>query len=146
MPNRFVSLLTLSITLLIVTTAPTTASPQPDPAAVLKHVLGLTDVQILELQQLMGTRRAAIEPLIGQMQPLERELAMALESGSADPATVGGLVLSIRALQLRVARYDSEFRENFQNLLTPDQRNQLQAIRGVEAAFRAAEALRLLGL
>jgi len=146
MANRLVSLLTLPVVLLIVGTSSAAASPQPDPAAVLKQVLGLTDAQILELQQLMGTRHTAIAPLISEMQPLEAALGAALESGSADPATIGGLVLSIRALQRQNGEHDHNFRVAFQNLLTPDQRAQLQAIRGVEAAFRAAEALRLLGL
>ena len=145
MTNRFVSLLTLLVVLLCVVPSPT-ASASTEPAAVLKQVLGLTDAQINELQQLIRSRQAAIAPLINEMQPLEAALGVALDSGTTDPATIGALVLSIRARQRQIWEHDHNFRAAFQSLLTPEQYAQLNAIRGVEAAFRAAEALRLLGL
>jgi len=118
----------------------------PPPELVLQQLLGLESSQVAAIQNLNAQRRAAIEPLVAQMRPLEQELAAAIESASPDASGVGALVLSIRALQRQIMQHDQNARAAFADILTPAQRAQLEAIRGVEAAIHAIEALRLLGL
>ena len=118
----------------------------PPPELVLQQLLGLESSQVAAIQNLNAQRRAAIEPLVAQMRPLEQELAAAIESASPDASGVGALVLSIRALQRQIMQHDQNARAAFADILTPAQRGQLEAIRGVEAAIHAIEALRLLGL
>ena len=53
---------------------------------------------------------------------------------------------AIAPLQQQIAAHEENFRRAFRDILTPEQREKLDAIHGLQAALHAAEALRLLGL
>jgi peptidoglycan hydrolase CwlO-like protein len=116
------------------------------PELVLKDVLQLTDPQITTLQQLEQTRQQAVEPLAKQIAATQQALYAALEAPSADPAEVGKLVVTVDTLQRQIAQHQHDFGNGFLAMLTDAQRSQVQQIRGIEAALRAAEALHQLGL
>jgi Spy/CpxP family protein refolding chaperone len=118
----------------------------PPPELILKEVLQLTDPQIGAIQQLAQARQQAIEPLAKQIAATQQALYEALEAAGADPATVGKLAMTIRELQRQVGQHEQDYAQGFLALLTEPQRSQVQQIRGVESALRAAAALHQLGL
>ena len=116
------------------------------PELVLKDVLQLTDAQITTLQQREQTRQQAVEPLMKQIGTTQQALYAAFETPGADAAEIGKLVITIDALQRQIAQYQQDFGRSFLAMLTDAQRSQVQQIRGIEAALRAAAALHQLGL
>jgi len=69
-----------------------------------------------------------------------------LEAPGADPASVGKLAIAIRDLQHQIEQDAQDYAQGFLALLTEPQRSQVQQVRGVENALRAAAALHQLGL
>ena len=118
----------------------------PPPELILKEVLQLTDAQIGAIQQLAQARQQAIEPLAKQIAVAQQALYAALEAPGADPAEVGKLAIAIRDLQHQIEQHAQDYAQGFLALLTDTQRSQVQQIRGVENALRAAAALHQLGL
>ena len=116
------------------------------PELVLKEVLQLTDAQITTLQQLEQSRQQAVEPPMRQIAPAQQALQAALQESNPDPAKIGQLVVTIDALQHQIAQHQQDFGSGFLAMLTDAQRSQVQQIRGIEAALRAAAALHQLGL
>ena len=116
------------------------------PELILKEVLQLTDAQITTLQQLEQTRQQEVEPLIRQIVPAQQALQAALQQSNPDAAVVGQLVVTVDALQRQIAQHQQDFGNDFLAMLTDAQRSQVQQIRGIEAALRAAAALHQLGL
>jgi Spy/CpxP family protein refolding chaperone len=131
---------------LLVVTPLCAQSDQVPPELVLKEVLQLTDAQITALQQLEQTRQQAEEPLMKQIGTSQQALQAALQASAPDAAEVGKLVITIDALQRQFAQHQQDFGSSFLALLTDAQRSQVQQIRGIEAALRAAAALHQLGL
>jgi Spy/CpxP family protein refolding chaperone len=120
--------------------------PGPPPELILKEVLQLTDAQVGNIQQLAQTRQQAIEPLAKQVAATQQALYAALDAPGADAAAVGNLAIAIRDLQHQIAQHEQDYAQGFLALLTDPQRSQVQQIRGVEYALRAAAALHQLGL
>ena len=116
------------------------------PELVLKDVLQLTDVQITALQQLEQNRQQAVEPLMMQIGTTQQALQAALQASAPDAAVVGQLVVTVDGLQRQIAQHQQDFEGGFLAMLTDAQRSQVQQIRGIEAALRAAAALHQLGL
>ena len=59
---------------------------------------------------------------------------------------MGKLAIAIRDLQRQIGQHAQDYAQGFLALLTDAQRSQVQQIRGVETAVRAAAALHQLGL
>ena len=116
------------------------------PDQVLREVLGLNDVQVAAVHQLMESRRAAIEPLLTQIRQAEAQLAQVLASESPDPCAVGTLMQTIQSLQHQVAQHQGTFQQALAALLTEEQRGRLEFILSIEKALRAAGALHQIGL
>ncbi len=116
------------------------------PELVLKDVLQLTDAQITALQQLEQTRQQAVEPLMKQIGTSQQALQAALQAPAPDAAEVGKLVVTIDALQRQIAQHQQDFAGSFLAMLTDAQRSQVQQVRGIEYALRAAAALHQIGL
>ena len=131
---------------LLVVTPLCAQSDQVPPELVLKEVLQLTDPQITTLQQLEQTRQQAVEPLMRQIVPAQQALQAALQQPNPDAAVVGQLAVTVDALQRQIAQHQQDFGNGFLAMLTDAQRSQVQQIRGIEAALRAAAALHQLGL
>ena len=93
-----------------------------------------------------GVITFAIEPLARQIATAQQSLYAALEAPGADPASVGKLAIAIRDLEHQIEQHAQDYAQGFLALLTEPQRTQVQQIRGVENALRAAAALHQLGL
>ena len=77
---------------------------------------------------------------------LKHVLALSDEQIAALQQLLEARQAAIEPLQRQIAQHQEHFRKGFEELLTPEQRTRLEAIRGVEAAIHAAEALRFFGL
>jgi len=109
--------------------------------------LNLTDAQIASLQQLRQSERAALEPIYQQMGPLHENLRTQSQSGNADAAAVGKLVLSIQSLEQQAAPIRSSFQQQALAVLTADQKTKLAALQSAAAlmpTIHEATALNLL--
>ena len=122
------------------------APDQPPPEALLKEVLQLTAAQLASIQQLAQTRQQSIQPLLQQIGTQQQALAAALEAGTPDPAAMGRILTAIHDLQRQVEQVQRNYADSFLNVLTDAQRTQVQQIRSIETALRAAAALHALGL
>jgi Spy/CpxP family protein refolding chaperone len=90
--------------------------------------LNLTDAQIQSLKQLRQSEMAALKPIFQQIAPLHESLRTQTESGSADAATVGKLVLNIQTLEQQISTTRSTFQQQAVGILTADQKTKLAAL------------------
>jgi len=109
--------------------------------------LNLTDAQIASLRQLRQSEMTALKPIFEQIRPLHESLRTQEQSGGADAAAVGKLVLSIQSLEQQAAPIRSSFQQQALALLTADQKTKLAALESAAAlmpAIHEAAALNLL--
>jgi Spy/CpxP family protein refolding chaperone len=127
---------------------PPPGGPQggPPPAAVLVEILGFTDVQLAQFQQVAEARRTAAEALQKQVADAEKALGEALKADAPDAATVGAALLKVEALRKQFAPIEEAFRAAVAGVLSADQKAKLETIRNVSAAVQAGDALRRTGL
>ena len=116
------------------------------PELVLKDVLQLTEAQVGGLQALAQAHRQAVESLMPQIYTAQEALQMTLQGSNPDATEVGRMVITIDALQRQVGQHQQDYASGFLALLTDAQRAQVQQIRTIEIALRAAAALHQLGL
>ena len=120
------------------------AQQGPPPQAVLHDILQLDDSQMKAIDQLAQKQRDAVEPLAAQLGPAQKAVDDAIKSG--DATSIGKAILAVRDLQQKIEAARHAYADGFLALLTDAQRQQVQQIRNVEAALRAAEALHGMGL
>jgi len=84
--------------------------------------------QVEILQQLLEARQEAEAPLLQAIAQHERRLRELLESAGTPPE-VGQVVIGLHALQRQVAHVQQSFLANLENLLDPEQRQRLEAVR-----------------
>lgn len=127
---------------------PPPGGPQggPPPAAVLVDILGFTDAQLAQFQQVAETRRTAAEALQKQVADAEKALGEALKAASPDAATVGTALLKVEALRKQFGPIEEAFRAGVAGILTAEQKAKVDGIREVASAVQAGEALRRTGL
>lgn len=90
--------------------------------------LGLTDAQIQSLQQLRQSERAALKPIMQQIEPLRQSMHSQMQASGADAAAVGKLMLSIQTLEQQAAPIRSSFQQQALAVLTADQKTKLAAL------------------
>jgi superfamily II DNA or RNA helicase len=113
---------------------------------VVVRFLGLTAEQVTAWDELLETRKAAIEPLRGELQATEKELAELLEGENPDATAVGTLVLKAKALREQIAAANEAYVDGFEALLTEEQAGKLAFLRRAERAQELFPAFRLFGL
>ncbi len=130
--------------------APATVAETPNnPSNALQTVirfLQLRPDQVEQLQQLLQARQEQVAPLLQAIAELENRLRELLDSGGSPP-DVGQVVIEIHALQAQIAQFQASFLANFDNLLDPDQRQRLEALRlaaRVKPLLPAFQQLQLL--
>ena len=127
--------------------APAFAQQQPDPVAVVAHVLDLSADQITAWSAILHARETAIQPLAQQAQAQQQAIAQALSGANPDPIAVGQAVVALHAVQLQIAAANSSSAADFEKILTADQLQRLNGLRGaaqvcqVLPAFAATELL-----
>lgn len=139
---RRVVILLLAMTLC----AAVAVAEPPDPAGVVARVLELSDGQITSWVDLLHAREAAVRPLAEQAQAQQQAIAQALAGGNADPLTVGKAVMALDALQKQIGAANAQSVHQFEELLTPDQLQRLNGIRGAAQVCPIVPAFQATGL
>ena len=115
--------------------------PQMPPApAIVAGFLGFTDAQGTKFGQLLGALQTSVGPLQQQMVVQQKALESVLSADQPDPAAVGRLVLTVRALQKQVGQAFQSYHDGFLAMLTQDQREKTQAVMGAAQLLPAVRA------
>ncbi len=130
----------------LIIAAAAVAEEYPDPAGVVAHVLELSDAQIASWSAILHARQDAIQPLAQQAQALQQTIAQSLASGTPDPQAIGGALISLSALQKQIGAANAQSAKQFEQILTPDQLQRLNAIRGGAQVCPIVPAFQATGL
>ena len=135
-----------AVILLSLSFTPARAQELPPPIQVVTHVLGLSEEQLHAWVYAIQARDAAIRPIAEQIQARREQLGRAVESSQPDSATVGRLVLEIRALEQEAAMTTRSTTMILEGVLDDEQRGRLESIRHAAAACEVVPAFRAAGL
>ena len=105
----------------------------PSPDQVLTQYLGLSAEQQAQWKSIHEASRASMEALMEQRHTLEEQLHTALDNPNADAATVGRIMLDIRALNEKMKAAHDAIDAQLAATLTAEQKTKF-------AAFQAARA------
>jgi hypothetical protein len=119
---------------------------QPDPVAVVAHVLDLSNDQITAWGGILHAREAAMQPIAQQAQAKQQAIAQALGGNNPDPLAVGSAIIDLTRLQGQAAAVNAQSATEFEHLLTPDQQQRLEGIRGAAQVCPIVPALQATGL
>jgi hypothetical protein len=103
------------------------SSEETSPLQVVAAFLQLQPGQVMELEQLLQARQAALVPLFQTGQTLIQQLGVLLNSGG-NPAQVGATVIQIHALQQQMGQVQQAFLTHFIAILDAEQLQKLQAV------------------
>lgn len=132
---------------LLVAAAGVHAEELPPPVRVTASVLSLSEDQVRALVGMLQAREQALYPVAEQLEGKHKALDQLLQQGTAaDPAAVGRLVLDIAALQKQVGAVAQQTAQQFEQTLTQEQRDRLNALRGAAPTCDVIPALRAVGL
>jgi len=121
-------------------------APMPEnPLRVLARYLQLTPDQAEGVTRLLQVRKTVVEPLTQEIAAKEKELRDLIAAGT-DLMSVGGAVIAIDGLRKQVGEAHRQFATSFQELLTPDQKGQLQAVQRAARLQPVVGAARELGI
>ena len=119
---------------------------QPDPVSVVAHVLELGDDQITAWRAILHARETALQPIAQQAQAKQQAIAQALGGNNPDPLAVGSAIIDLTRLQGQGAAVNAQSATEFEQLLTPDQQQRLEGIRGAAQVCPIVPALQATGL
>ena len=136
------------LVLMILQSAPARAdeSQLSPPIAVVANVLALSEAQTGALIAVIQTRDAAIRPIAEALQAKQAALGTLLETPGADAASVGQLLIDIHSGQQQASGLAQAAAAKFDEVLTPEQRERLQAFRQAEQLAPAIPAFKAVGL
>lgn len=129
----------------LVYTLPAVAQ-QPDPVAVVAHVLDLNEDQIRAWADILHARQAAIEPLAQRAQALQQQIGQSLESSAPDPVAIGRGFIELKGLQTQITTANAQGAAQFEQLLASDQLERLNGIRGGAQVCPIVPAFQATGL
>ena len=120
--------------------------PLPPPITAVASVLQLSADQVQALVAMIHERDVAIAPLAMRLQQDAQALDQLVQKPDADAAAAGRLLLEMRALQVQIEDARKQASAQFEQLLTPEQRDRLQHIRDVAPLTQVIPAFRATGL
>ena len=127
--------------------APTEGGPERerrDPLAAVQEVLDLTAAQVESVRGLIESGREEKQGLVTELREKRQALKSLLEQADVDSTAVGNAFLAAHAVQKRIKEAHDGFTIGFENLLTSDQKAELEAIRSGQN-FRALSRIGLIG-
>ena len=149
MKNRMVLILVAGSLWLAVQTiaqqGPLMPQRQPVSSDAIKTILGLTDRQFTELNDLRDAYQKKMQDISTQMRDLERQRREAMSAGN-DPARVGNLALQIQALQKQMEDEGKLYHDNALRTLDGGQRETVEKIEEAVKLAPKAGALAQFGL
>lgn len=136
---------TFAIVALLLAATPVLADP-PQPVIIVAQVLNLSPDQVTAFAGILQQRQTAIQPLIEQLQAKQQSIGQLLGAATPDPLAIGQTLIDIHALQLQVAAANAASAKQFEQILTPDQLQRLNAIRGGAQVCPVVPAFEATGL
>jgi uncharacterized membrane protein len=118
----------------------------PEPPAVVAQILGLSQDQLTQWITILQARNAALQPFGEKAQMAQQTVDQALSATNPDPLAVGQAIVTLRGLQMQIAAINSQSAAQFEKLLTPDQLQRLNDIRGAAHACPIVPAFYATGL
>jgi uncharacterized membrane protein len=118
----------------------------PAPIVFVTNFLQLSPDQTMALITMIQTRDTALQPVAMKLHADQEALGKLLDSPDADPATAGRLLIEIRGLEKQAGAAAHDAAAQFENILTPEQRNRLQFIRQAAQVEPAIPAFKAVGL
>jgi hypothetical protein len=119
---------------------------QPDPVSVVAHVLELSGDQITAWGTILHTREAAMQPIAQQAQAKQEVIGHALADPNPDPVAIGNAFIELHKLQDQIGVINATAATDFQHLLSDDQAQRLDGIRGAAGVCPIVPALQATGL
>lgn len=136
---------TFAIVALLLAGTPVLADP-PQPVIIVAQVLNLSPDQVTAFAGILQQRQTAIQPLIEQLQAKQQSIGQLLGAANPDPLAIGQALIDIHALQLQVGAANAASAKQFEQILTPDQLQRLNAIRGGAQVCPIVPAFQATGL
>lgn len=118
----------------------------PEPVRVVVAVLELSEDQVQAFVAMIAGREAAVRPAAEQLRLRHEALGQLLQTPAPDPAAVGTLVLEIRAIEAEIGRVAQSAAAQFEQVLTPDQRERLMHLRQAAQVCPVLPAFKAAGL
>jgi len=118
----------------------------PEPVRVVAAVLGLSEDQVQALVAMLVAREAAIRPAAEQLHLRREALGKLLQTESPDPTAVGALVVEIRTIEAEISRVAQSAAAQFEQVLTPEQRERLAHLRQAAQVCPVIPAFQATGL
>jgi uncharacterized membrane protein len=118
----------------------------PAPIVFVTNFLQLSEGQTRALITMIQARDAALQPIAVKLHADQEALGKLLESPNADAATVGGLLIEIRAGEKQAGAVAHDAAAAFEQILTPEQRDRLQFVRQAAQIEPAIPAFKAVGL
>jgi Spy/CpxP family protein refolding chaperone len=122
------------------------AAQEPPPIAIVANVLSLSEEQIQALGEFLQARGEALRPAAEQLHAREQALSEQLQSADPDAQTVGRLAIEMKRLQEQIQRTLAESNKALDDILTPEQRDRLEQLRGAASACGVIPAFKAVGL
>jgi Spy/CpxP family protein refolding chaperone len=104
----------------------------------LAEYLGLDAQQKAALQQLQKQHRDEMKPSWEQGRELRRKLRAATDAEDPDPQAVGEATLALKAHRDRMKASRAEFEQKLESLLTPEQKQKLEALKAARSFDRGS--------
>ncbi len=140
-------ILIVTTVILIVSIGPAMAQEgPPEPVRVIASVLQMSEEQIGSWLPILQKRQEALQPLQQELQANQEAVGKALQSPTPDAETIGNLFIARKALEMNAATVSSDAAAQFEQLLTDEQRERLQQIRGASHVCPIAPAFAAAGL
>ena len=111
----------------------------------LKTYLALSDDQVTAIKDARKAQFESMKASFPEIQAKRKAMHEALQSGTADPATLGNMQLEQQATRKKLQADRAAFSDRLLNTLNPDQKAKLDELKGKhDAAARQAMRLGLL--
>jgi Spy/CpxP family protein refolding chaperone len=112
----------------------------------LKEYLGLSEEQVVKLQELRKGIQAQMQPLRAQLKENRTALKNLMDASNPDQAEVGKLVLENRGIRGKMKAVRDSVRDQVMSVLTNEQKTQIQELQEAMKLARKGRALHWLGL
>ena len=122
------------------------AAQEPPPIAVVANVLSLSEEQVHALGDFLQARGEAVRPAAEELQRHQQALAQQLQAPNPDPATIGQLILEMRAIQAQIQKALGDANKALDQILNDEQRTRLEQLRGAANACQVIPAFKAVGL
>ncbi len=136
----------LALTLLILCPLLAAQSTPPSPPEFVARFLDFSPEQAAQFQQLVQRFGTTMQNIQQQAAAKGQELQMLASADPPDPAAVGKAFLEMQAIQKLGGKATDSYHQGFVSLLTPEQKEKVQAVAQLAQLLPAVQAFAALSL